>query len=300
MAVAPIGEQVVAILAGSDGRLTRVRLTTPEASGISTDHIQVECLAGGGMRSGRQLASWTSEPIHGGACVAVDILPDTLDVVCAGADGSVVVVSAHDAGAPQPQVLCEASSNTEGIRTVNWISHHTFVTAGMGSGLHVWDRRQPRTKTQSHQLHYHPSPKASRIQCVDVLRSRPHICASGAENGVVSLWDLRHLNTVVRSETLESQSPVWEVHFDAFGNFTPADDTTGGSLPGIMACSESGELALVANIDTSTPCVVYLFNDLSAINSFHLDPTTGQDILCCTETEEYVHIRQTDKQTSLL
>ena len=76
-------------------------------------------------------------------------------------------------------------------------------------------------------------------------------------------------------------TPVWEVQFDT--------EPRASALPAVLACTEGGGLSLVG-ADGSGQAL--LQGEYGAVNTFDLESTCGQDMVCCTEGEVLLHVQR--------
>lgn len=89
-------------------------------------------------------------------------------------------------------------------------------------------------------------------------------------------------------------TPVWEVQFDTWehehhvGGHGHAGGTS-SALPAVLACTEGGGLSLVG-ADGSGQAL--LQGEYGAVNTFDLESTCGQDVVCCTEGEVLLHVQR--------
>jgi len=84
-------------------------------------------------------------------------------------------------------------------------------------------------------------------------------------------------------------NPVWEVRFErAELSSNSKMVAKSGGLPLVLAGMENGCLSLMGADGSG----INLIQEYSAINSFDLDASSGQEIICCTENEGLLQLKR--------
>ena len=179
--------------------------------------------------------------VHEGVVSCVDVNGQSGEVLSAGYDGSVYIHSSNNFGSSSSRGgrgggggggggsrLHHSTKGAVSYTCAKWCSGDVFLTGTSASHmtLQTWDRRSKEVKTSNDLtdlLFHHTTTSSSSalssslhsshtILCVDVHPSRPHICCTGHEDGLIALWDLRKENkpvsfNVLRSSSSSSSSP---------------------------------------------------------------------------------------------
>ncbi|KAK9790556.1 hypothetical protein WJX73_002721 [Symbiochloris irregularis] len=234
--VADLRDGRITCIAGcSDGSLYRLQLAMPQY--LSADLADMQLI--GDDTDGRDLLTW-QQHVHSGPVADLDIRGDTGQVVTAGLDGAIHIFPLESQRTLSSQKVPAAQgmngshshephvkgSATVSYRAVKWASPNTFNAAGTSGGVEVWDRRskgrQPSSKSPAAYGftgcggHDARVGVLRQIHCLDCHPGQPHLCASGASQGFVAVWDLRFSSAPVCGRLGDSADAgeVWEVRFD--------------------------------------------------------------------------------------
>jgi WD40 repeat protein len=168
--------------------------------------------------------------VHEGVVSCVDVNGQSGEVLSAGYDGSVFIHSSltfannnnnknmnPSSGGSGRSRLHHSTQGAVSYTCAKWCSGDVFLTGTSASHmtLQTWDRRSKEVKTSndlsdlllqqnnssSSSSSYIPHHSSHTILCVDVHPSRPHICCTGHEDGLIALWDLRKENKPVSFNT---------------------------------------------------------------------------------------------------
>ncbi|XP_006792788.1 nucleoporin Nup43 [Neolamprologus brichardi] len=144
------------------------------------------------------------------------------EIVTVGEDGRIVVFRADQEGVVR--VIENADSST--IHAVTYLRTTEILTVNSIGQLKLWDfRQQSNSPSQILSLSGDRVP----LHCVDRHPNQQHIVATGGQDGMLCVWDVRQGNTpfsLMEAHTAE----MWEVHFHP----TNPDH--------LFTCSEDGSL----------------------------------------------------------
>lgn len=144
------------------------------------------------------------------------------EIVTVGQDGRIVVFRADQEGVSR--VIENADSST--IHAVTYLRTTEVLTVNSIGQLKLWDFRQPSdSPSQIFSLFGDRVP----LHCVDRHPNQQHIVATGGQDGMLCVWDVRQGKTPF--SLMEAHSAeMWEVHFHP----TNPDH--------LFTCSEDGSL----------------------------------------------------------
>ncbi|KAM9840453.1 nucleoporin Nup43 [Aulostomus maculatus] len=144
------------------------------------------------------------------------------EIVTVGEDGRINVFRADQQGAIR--VIENADSST--IHAVTYLRTTEILTVNSIGQLKLWDfRQQGNSPSQILSLSGDRIP----LQCVDRHPNQQHIVATGGQDGMLCVWDVRQGNTPF--SLMEAHSAeMWEVHFH------PSNPDH------LFTCSEDGSL----------------------------------------------------------
>ncbi|XP_077408006.1 nucleoporin Nup43 isoform X2 [Vanacampus margaritifer] len=152
------------------------------------------------------------------------------EIVSVGEDGRIIIYRADQEGVTR--VIENADSST--IHAVTYLRTTEILTVNSIGQLKIWDlRQQSDTPSQILSLSGDRVP----LHCVDRHPNQQHIVATGGQDGMLCVWDVRQSNTpfsLVEAHSAE----MWEVHFH------PANPDH------LFTCSEDGSLL---HWETSSP-----------------------------------------------
>lgn len=144
------------------------------------------------------------------------------EIVSVGEDGRIIVFRADQEGVVR--VIDNADSST--IHAVTYLRTTEILTVNSIGQLKLWDFRQ-RSSSPSQILSL--SGDRVPLHCVDRHPNQQHIIATGGQDGMLCVWDVRQGNTPF--SLMEAHSAeMWEVHFHP----TNPDH--------LFTCSEDGSL----------------------------------------------------------
>uniref|UniRef100_A0A3B4YDR5 Nucleoporin 43 n=1 Tax=Seriola lalandi dorsalis TaxID=1841481 RepID=A0A3B4YDR5_SERLL len=144
------------------------------------------------------------------------------EIVTVGEDGRIIVFRADQEGVIR--VIENADSST--IHAVTYLRTTEILTVNSIGQLKLWDfRQQSNSPSQILSLSGDRVP----LHCVDRHPNQQHIVATGGQDGMLCVWDVRQGNTPF--SLMEAHSAeMWEVHFHP----TNPDH--------LFTCSEDGSL----------------------------------------------------------
>ncbi|NXR58640.1 NUP43 protein, partial [Rhadina sibilatrix] len=163
----------------------------------------------------------------GAACTGV--VCNNPEIVTVGEDGRINLFRADQKDAVR--TIDNADSST--LHAVTFLRTTEILTVNSIGQLKIWDLRQQRNEpSQIFSLAGDRVP----LHCVDRHPNQQHIVATGGQDGMLSIWDIRQ-GTMPVSLLNAHEAEMWEVHFH------PSDPDH------LFTCSEDGSLW---HWDTST------------------------------------------------
>ncbi|XP_064365238.1 nucleoporin Nup43 isoform X2 [Dromaius novaehollandiae] len=163
----------------------------------------------------------------GAACTGV--ICNNPEVVTVGEDGRINLLRADQKDAVR--TIDNADSST--LHAVTFLRTTEILTVNSIGQLKIWDLRQQRNEpSQIFSLTGDRVP----LHCVDRHPNQQHIVATGGQDGMLSIWDIRQ-GTMPVSLLNAHEAEMWEVHFH------PSNPDH------LFTCSEDGSLW---HWDTST------------------------------------------------
>ncbi|XP_005043931.1 PREDICTED: nucleoporin Nup43 [Ficedula albicollis] len=163
----------------------------------------------------------------GAACTGV--VCNNPEIVTVGEDGRINLFRADQRDAVR--TIDNADSST--LHAVTFLRTTEILTVNSIGQLKIWDLRQQRNEpSQIFSLAGDRVP----LHCVDRHPNQQHIVATGGQDGMLSIWDIRQ-GTMPVSLLNAHEAEMWEVHFH------PSDPDH------LFTCSEDGSLW---HWDTST------------------------------------------------
>ncbi|XP_071482667.1 nucleoporin Nup43-like [Diadema antillarum] len=156
---------------------------------------------------------------EGCSCTCVSV--NGTDVATCGEDGRIIVLRLDHR---QPiRTLDEADSCS--INALAHLKQHEVITVNSAGQLKIWDLRQPGSQPTRFFI---ISGEKVPLHCVDRHPTQPHLVATGGQNGILNIWDMRKEQLPVTLFDVH-QSHVWEVKFHPTNPnnlFTCSDDGT--------------------------------------------------------------------------
>uniref|UniRef100_A0A493TVG6 Nucleoporin 43 n=2 Tax=Anas platyrhynchos TaxID=8839 RepID=A0A493TVG6_ANAPP len=163
----------------------------------------------------------------GAACTGV--ICNNPEIVTVGEDGRINLFRADQKDAVR--TIDNADSST--LHAVTFLGTTEILTVNSIGQLKIWDFRQQRNEpSQIFSLTGERVP----LHCVDRHPNQQHIVATGGQDGMLSIWDIRQ-GTMPVSLLNAHEAEMWEVHFH------PSNPDH------LFTCSEDGSLW---HWDTST------------------------------------------------
>ncbi|XP_062428357.1 nucleoporin Nup43 [Rhea pennata] len=163
----------------------------------------------------------------GAACTGV--ICSNPEIVTVGEDGRINLFRADQKDAVR--TIDNADSST--LHAVTFLRTTEILTVNSIGQLKIWDLRQQRNEpSQIFSLTGDRVP----LHCVDRHPNQQHIVATGGQDGMLSIWDIRQ-GTMPVSLLNAHEAEMWEVHFH------PSNPDH------LFTCSEDGSLW---HWDTST------------------------------------------------
>ncbi|XP_077596398.1 nucleoporin Nup43 isoform X1 [Stigmatopora nigra] len=167
-------------------------------------------------------------PCENAPCTSV--VCSSPEIVTAGEDGRIIVYRADQEGIVR--IIDNADSST--IHAITYLKTTEILTVNSIGQLKIWDFRE-KSNTPSQILSL--SGDRVPLHCVDRHPNQQHIVATGGQDGMLCVWDVRQSNTPF--SLMEAHSAeMWEVHFHP----TNPDH--------LFTCSEDGSLL---HWETSSP-----------------------------------------------
>ncbi|XP_034018541.1 LOW QUALITY PROTEIN: nucleoporin Nup43 [Thalassophryne amazonica] len=144
------------------------------------------------------------------------------EIISVGEDGRIIIFRADQEGVVR--VIEDADSST--IHAVTYVRTTEILTVNSIGQIKLWDFRQ---QSSSPSQILSPSGHRVPLYCVDRHPNQQHIVATGGQDGVLSVWDVRQGSAPI--SLMETHSAeMWEVHFHP----TNPDH--------LFTCSEDGSL----------------------------------------------------------
>ncbi|XP_026700356.1 nucleoporin Nup43 [Athene cunicularia] len=163
----------------------------------------------------------------GAACTGV--ICNNPEIVTVGEDGRINLFRADQKDAVR--TIDNADSST--LHAVTFLRTTEILTVNSIGQLKIWDLRQQRNEpSQVFSLTGDRVP----LHCVDRHPNQQHVVATGGQDGMLSVWDIRQ-GTMPVSLLNAHEAEMWEVHFH------PSNPDH------LFTCSEDGSLW---HWDTST------------------------------------------------
>ncbi|OWF45896.1 nucleoporin Nup43-like isoform X1 [Mizuhopecten yessoensis] len=136
-------------------------------------------------------------------CTCLAVRDDV--IVSSGEDGRVNIIQV---GHKTPnRVIDKADSST--VNSITFLKQTEFVTVNSTGQLKIFDLR---TNSDEPTQTLSVTGELTPLQCIDKHPSQAHIVATGGQDGVLGMWDLRHDKFPV--SLMEAHSgTVWEVRF---------------------------------------------------------------------------------------
>ncbi|NXN91523.1 NUP43 protein, partial [Rhinopomastus cyanomelas] len=166
---------------------------------------------------------WEKAHYHvdqGTSCTGV--ICNNPDIVSVGEDGRINLFRVDQKDAVR--TIDNADSST--LHAVTFLRKTEILTVNSIGQLKIWDLRQQGSKPS--QIFYLTSDRVP-LQCVDRHPNQQHIVATGGQDGMLSIWDIRQ-GTMPVSLLNAHEAEMWEVHFH------PSNPDH------LFTCSEDGSL----------------------------------------------------------
>ncbi|MBN3315779.1 NUP43 protein, partial [Atractosteus spatula] len=157
-----------------------------------------------------------------GSAPCTGVVCNSPEIVSVGEDGRIILFRADHKGVIR--TIDNADSST--IHAVTFLKTTEVLTVNSFGQLKLWDFRQQRNEpSQILSLTGERVP----LHCVDRHPNQQHIVATGSQDGVLCIWDVRQGSTPF--SLMEAHSAeMWEVHFH------PSNPDH------LFTCSEDGSL----------------------------------------------------------
>jgi len=136
-------------------------------------------------------------------CSGVSSLGD--NIVSVGEDGRIAFIKISR---KEPDRIIDKADSCS-LTSVDYVKHHEVITANMRGQLKIWDTR---SQTDKPSRIFHVSGDVVSVQCVTHHPTQPQVIATGQEDGMLCIWDMRHDKNPVT--LLQAHNgPVMEVKF---------------------------------------------------------------------------------------
>uniref|UniRef100_A0A674C897 Nucleoporin 43 n=1 Tax=Salmo trutta TaxID=8032 RepID=A0A674C897_SALTR len=206
------------------------------------------------------------------------------EIVTVGEDGRIMLFRADQEGVQRTIEKADSSA----IHAVTFLRTTEILTVNSIGQLKIWDFRQPGNEpSQILSLTGDRVP----LHCVDRHPNQQHIVATGGQDGMLCIWDVRQGNMPFSLMEAHS-SEMWEVHFH------PSNPDH------LFSCSEDGSLLhweTSSNSDTPSflqgnrTVVIISRSAIGHLETTHMLPTQmlsvnsldvlGQCLVCGTDGE---------------
>ncbi|XP_006891704.1 PREDICTED: nucleoporin Nup43-like [Elephantulus edwardii] len=198
--------------------------------------------------SGPGSLSYSSAPCTGIVC-------NSPEIVTVGEDGRINLFRADHKEAVR--TIDNADSST--LHAVTFLRTPEILTVNSIGQLKIWDFRQPGNEpSQILSLTGDRVP----LHCVDRHPNQQHVVATGGQDGMLSIWDVR-LGTMPVSLLKAHEAEMWEVRFH------PSDPDH------LFTCSEDGSL-WHWNASANVPEKSSLFHQGGRNSTFFSHSLSGQ------------------------
>lgn len=178
------------------------------------------------------------------------------EVVSVGEDGRIIVFRVDQATVLR--TIENADSST--IHAVTFLKTAEVLTANSIGQLKHFDLR--RNGNEPVQILSHTGDRVP-LHCVDSHPNQQHIVATGGQDGMLSIWDVRHSSvpfSLMEAHTAE----MWEVHFH------PSNPDH------LFSCSEDGSLLhWEASSGSDTPSFLQSGRNISMMSRSAIAPAGG-------------------------
>ncbi|XP_077977336.1 nucleoporin Nup43-like [Glandiceps talaboti] len=180
----------------------------------------------------------------GKSCPCTCIALSVPDVVTVGEDGRIQVLRL---GERYPvRTIDNADSCT--IHAVCHLKQYEVITVNSTGQLKVWDLRQP---TSQPSRTFILTGERIPLHCIDKHPNQPHIVATGGQDGVLAIWDMRQDKYPVTLLDAHSTN-MWEVKFHPF------------NPDNLFTCSEDGAVWHWDNTSSQVTMATQLSTSMSA------------------------------------
>ncbi|XP_013399806.1 nucleoporin Nup43-like [Lingula anatina] len=149
--------------------------------------------------------SWHVHKNKQSPCPCTSVACRGQDVVTAGEDGRLNILAIGQ----QAPVRSIEKADSCSINGVNYYKHYEVITVNSSGQLKVYDLRQPEDEPSRIFL---LTGERIPLHCVDTHPSQPHIVATGGQDGVLCIWDMRQEKFPVTLLDAHA-ADMWEVKF---------------------------------------------------------------------------------------
>jgi len=153
--------------------------------------------------------------VHRGVCTDISWCKETTHIASTGEDGVVNIFDLGDGDAAVSgesiKVLQSMRVDGSTINCVRWIDPYAVITAGNSPGkqLLLFDLRENTQMRNASAFGVQTS--LTQFYSLALHPSNPNIVCTGADDGSISVWDIRKLSLLVHSEKVHDS--MVSVHF---------------------------------------------------------------------------------------
>ncbi|XP_037099978.1 nucleoporin Nup43 [Syngnathus acus] len=205
----------------------------------------------------RQWAEAHHYPCDNAPCTSV--VCSSPEIVSVGEDGRIIVYRADQEAISR--IIENADSST--IHAVTYLRTTEILTVNSIGQLKLWDFRQ---QSNSPSQIFSMSGDLVPLHCVDTHPNQQHIVATGGQNGMLYVWDVRQSNTPL--SLMEAHSAeMWEVHFHPM------------NPDHLFTCSEDGSLLHWETSASDMPTFLQGARNNSMVSRSAMAPAGGNQSL---------------------
>uniref|UniRef100_A0ABM0LZ64 Nucleoporin Nup43-like n=1 Tax=Saccoglossus kowalevskii TaxID=10224 RepID=A0ABM0LZ64_SACKO len=174
------------------------------------------------------------------------------------------------------------------IHAVSYLKQYEVITVSSTGQLKIWDLRQSSSEpSRTFVLTGERVP----LHCIDKHPNQPHIVATGGQDGVLTIWDMRQDTYPVTLLDAHS-SDMWEVKFH------PSNPDN------LFTCSEDGSVWHWDNTSSQVSMATQLSTSMAGSGTenvwevkFH--PSNPDNLFTCSEDGSVWHWDNTSSQVSM-
>ncbi|KAL6073942.1 Nucleoporin Nup43 [Balamuthia mandrillaris] len=227
----------------------------------------------------KRTSTW--ERLHRSACTAFDVRAESNEIVTAGEDGALHFVQLEQA-ITKPHLSIE-NADSSGVSSVHFISSHSVLSVGSTGHLKLFDLRTNSNAQQDFTMVKTMKDAGSSIlQCAAVHPHQPSFVVTGAHDGSIAFWDLRHPKWPFQSYA-QHTADVWDIQFHA----AHPDNVISASEDGTLLLwnfNPKNEMRGTFTADKEQLLLRKLLRQRVGLNSLAVLPE--MNMLCCAADNE--------------